>query len=102
MAALFITSTTTLPILRSFCLFAGMGVLFLYIFAITFFVGCLTIDEKRRDAKKWINSDCVPSKPTDWKPKKHVEFGNYLFKGLVIWSFNVCTFKTLQTKNKKF
>ena len=47
MAALFITSTTTLPILRSFCLFAGMGVLFLYIFAITFFVGCLTIDEKR-------------------------------------------------------
>ena len=102
MAALFITSTTTLPILRSFCLFAGMGVLFLYIFAITFFVGCLTIDEKRRDAKKWINSDCVPSKPTDWKPKKHVEFGNYLFKGLVIWCIYVHTFTTLQTKNKKF
>ncbi len=29
----------SMPILRSFCLFAGAGVLFLYIFAITFFVG---------------------------------------------------------------
>ena len=83
MAALLISSTTSLPILRSFCLFAAMGVLFLYIFAITFFVGCLALDEQRRDAKKWINSDCVTSKSSDWKPKNQKEFGNYLFKSVL-------------------
>ena len=100
MAALFITSTTTLPILRSFCLFAGMGVLFLYIFAITFFVGCLAIDEERRDAKKWINSDCVSSKPTNWKPKNHMEFGTYIFKGMVIQYENIHYHQTLLTRTK--
>ena len=37
--AIFLLPLQSMPILRHFCLFAAMGVFFLYIFAITFFVG---------------------------------------------------------------
>ena len=38
----------SMPILRTFCFFAGAGVIFLYAFAISFFVACLVLDERRR------------------------------------------------------
>merc|ERR550519_378329 len=48
MAAFLIGSSSSMPVLRTFCLFSSAGVFFLYIFAITFFVGCLTLDERRQ------------------------------------------------------
>ena len=36
---IFFYALQSMPILRHFCLFAAMGVFFLYVFAITFFVG---------------------------------------------------------------
>ena len=38
----------SMPILRAFCFFAGTGVIFLYIFACSYFVACLVLDERRR------------------------------------------------------
>lgn len=51
-SAFFIGSLTNLPALRSFCIWAGIGILFNYVFQVTFFVACLTLDMKRRKEKK--------------------------------------------------
>ncbi|KAJ8305665.1 hypothetical protein KUTeg_016210 [Tegillarca granosa] len=45
-----IGATTSLPALRSFCIFACIGVTALYLLSCTFFVACITFDEKRKDA----------------------------------------------------
>merc|ERR1719492_520378 len=84
-AAFLIGSTTRMPILRSFCLFAAMGVLFLYIFAITFFLACLTLDERRKDARKILNCDCIKAKPLDWKPNSlsQKNFCEYFFSDIL-------------------
>ncbi|KAJ8305345.1 hypothetical protein KUTeg_015890 [Tegillarca granosa] len=39
-----------LPALKSFCIFACIGVTALYLLSATFFVACITFDEKRKDA----------------------------------------------------
>lgn len=54
-----------MPFLQSFCMFAAMGVLFLFIFEITFFVSCLTMDEYRVAAKR---EGCCFIKLHEWKP----------------------------------
>jgi len=46
-----------MPTFKSFCFFASMGILFLYIFVLTFFVGCVTLDERRRKANR---DGCLP------------------------------------------
>merc|ERR1719210_2109696 len=40
-------ATTVLPALSSYCIYAGLGVFFDFIFQTTFFVACLTIDHFR-------------------------------------------------------
>jgi len=50
----------SMPILRAFCFFAGTGVIFLYIFACSYFVACLVLDERRRASQ-------LASRP-GWKP----------------------------------
>ena len=42
-----IGGTTVLPSLGSYSLYAAMGILCTYLFQITFFVACLTLDTKR-------------------------------------------------------
>jgi len=59
-AAFFIGASTSMPILRAFCFFAGTGVIFLYIFACSYFVACLVLDERRRASQ-------LASRP-GWKP----------------------------------
>lgn len=57
--------TTVMPFLESFCMFATMGILFLYIFEITFFVSCLVYDERRLE----LNKEGCCCRPTlEWKP----------------------------------
>ena len=72
----------SIPILRTFCFYASAGVLFLYLFVITFFVGydefqtlwialtlmSMCLDESRLDQRK-INS-CSKPKPDSWVPNK--------------------------------
>ncbi|XP_071561671.1 patched domain-containing protein 3 isoform X2 [Temnothorax nylanderi] len=52
MTAFAIGMTTVMPFLKSFCIFAAMGILFLYIYEIIFFVSCLVYDERRLAAKR--------------------------------------------------
>lgn len=68
-AAFAIGATTLLPGLKSFCVYATVGVFAVFIFQVTFFVGWLAIDQKRlenrRNAfffwKKYANQDFIPS-----------------------------------------
>ncbi|KAL6427288.1 hypothetical protein ACFW04_008694 [Cataglyphis niger] len=64
MVAFAIGMTTVMPFLRSFCMFAAMGILFLYIYEITFFVSCLVYDERRLAAKK---DGCCCQPRTNWR-----------------------------------
>lgn len=41
-----------LPSLESFCIYAAAGVLMTFIFAITFFVACFVIDQRRIEQKR--------------------------------------------------
>lgn len=54
--AFVIGSNTTLPALRNFCFYASFGILFVFIYQVSWFVAWLTIDEWRRAASK---SDCL-------------------------------------------
>ena len=62
-----IGGTTTLPSLRSYSLYAAMGILFTFINQVTFFVACLTIDTRRIDAKRDGMFFCLKYGET-WKP----------------------------------
>jgi Niemann-Pick C1 protein len=46
-----IGGTTVLPALRSFCLYASVGIVAVYFFQCTFFLAWMTIDQKRIEAK---------------------------------------------------
>ncbi|KAF7383567.1 hypothetical protein HZH66_012917 [Vespula vulgaris] len=74
--------TTMMPFLKSFCMFATMGILFLYIFELTFFVSCLVYDERRLEGKR---DGCCCRPRSEWKPnecsKKNLQqiiFENYI------------------------
>ncbi|XP_071449211.1 patched domain-containing protein 3-like [Hetaerina americana] len=64
-AAFAIGTTTVMPSLRSFCVFAASGIFFLYVFELTFFVSCVCIDEYRMKAKR---DGCVFRKHNNWTP----------------------------------
>ncbi|CAL1688249.1 unnamed protein product [Lasius platythorax] len=67
MVAFAIGMTTVMPFLKSFCMFAAMGILFLYIYEITFFVSCLVYDERRLAAKK---DGCCCRPVSNWRPNE--------------------------------
>ncbi|XP_072753049.1 patched domain-containing protein 3 isoform X2 [Anoplolepis gracilipes] len=67
MVAFAIGTTTVMPVLKSFCIFAAMGILFLYIYEITFFVSCLVYDERRLAAKK---DGCCCRPYSNWRPNE--------------------------------
>ena len=55
----------SMPILRAFCFFAGTGVIFLYIFACSYFVACLVLDERRRYSWCCCQCPCIEDKETN-------------------------------------
>ncbi|KAA8492359.1 Niemann-Pick C1 protein [Porphyridium purpureum] len=69
----FISAITKLPALRTFALWAGIAVVFDFIFTTTMFVAYLTIDERRRDAKR-MDILCCKTVET---PKETNVFGKY-------------------------
>ena len=46
---------------------------------------CLTLDERRKDARKILNCDCVKAKPLDWKPNSlsQKNFCEYFFADIL-------------------
>ena len=65
--AFFIGATTQLPALRSFCLYAAVGILAVFLFQTTFFLACLVIDEKRLKANRNGLWWCVKHSES-WEP----------------------------------
>ncbi|XP_012258315.2 patched domain-containing protein 3-like [Athalia rosae] len=59
--------TTVMPFLESFCMFATMGILFLYIYEIIFFVACLVYDERRLERLK---DGCFCRPQPNWVPNE--------------------------------
>ncbi|XP_012942197.1 protein patched homolog 3 [Aplysia californica] len=52
MVAFGIGATTVIPALSSFCLYATLGILALYLLVSTLFIGALALDERRRRARR--------------------------------------------------
>eukprot|EP00794_Sanderia_malayensis_P008208 gene8208-9088_t len=57
--AFLIGATTLLPALRSFCVYAGLGILAVFFFACTIFTACLALDIKRERNRKDACCCCV-------------------------------------------
>jgi len=67
-----ISSSSSLPALSSFCSWASICILFLWIFACTFFPACLVFDEKRqRDNRR--ECLCWLQRPNDSQDENSVE-----------------------------
>lgn len=64
--AFLIGATTVLPALRWFCIYAGVGILMLYIFATSFFVAFLAIDAKRQRMRR--EACCYVKLSDTWQP----------------------------------
>jgi len=63
--AFLLSTASSLPALTSFCLYAAMGILFLFLFQISFFSACLTIDSKRIEAQRYDILCCAKRKTAD-------------------------------------
>ncbi|XP_029679286.1 NPC1-like intracellular cholesterol transporter 1 [Formica exsecta] len=76
--AFIIGTTTILPSLRSFCIYAAVGISMTYLLQITFFIACFTLDARRIEQKRNGMLPCIvhqnftpklsdPSKAFSWK-----------------------------------
>ncbi|XP_041359344.1 protein patched homolog 1-like isoform X2 [Gigantopelta aegis] len=63
-----IGASTVIPALSAFCIYASLGILALYVLQSTFFVACLTLDEKRRESSRDACICCYRHK--DYEPNK--------------------------------
>ena len=61
-AAFLLGATTSLPALGWFCVFAGIGVIFCFLFQLFFFLPCLCINAKREKGNRYDLCCCFTSK----------------------------------------
>ena len=76
-----IGGTTVLPALRSFCIYASVGILSIYFFQCTFFVAWMAIDQKRVAASR---NACFPCyRHRTWNPNAFStkDYSKSLFDG---------------------
>ncbi|KXJ16057.1 patched domain-containing protein 3 [Exaiptasia diaphana] len=57
--AFMIGATTVLPALKSFCIFAGIGILADFFIQATFFTACVALDAKRQESKRDACCCCI-------------------------------------------
>ena len=62
-----IGATTVLPALSGFCIYASLGIFFIYSYAITFFLAWFSIDQRRAEDKR---DGCICLKKEDWSPNE--------------------------------
>ena len=79
--AFLVGGTTILPGLKSFCLYAAVGILSGYVFQLTFFVGWLTIDARRHSQNRDGCLSCIIL-PSDYTPNKcgSIEYAQLFFE----------------------
>lgn len=59
-----------LPGLKSFCIYSSVGIVAVFFFQITFFVGWLAIDQRRLESRRNAFFFCKKYKPTEYIPNK--------------------------------
>ncbi|XP_045125930.1 protein patched homolog 3-like [Portunus trituberculatus] len=59
--------TTVLPALRYFCIYSAIGIVSVYFFQATFFVACLTLDQRRLEDRRHGLFWCWKMSP-EWSP----------------------------------
>ena len=71
-----------LPALRSFCVYAAIGITAVYFLQATFFVACFTIDQRRVESKR--NAFICCWKMADWTPNKcsQTDLCQYFFRNV--------------------
>ena len=74
-ATFFIGSITQIPALRYFAIWAGVGILFDFLYQTTFFVAFLTFDVERQEKNKLDYLCCITSKNTKKTNAFGAEFG---------------------------
>ncbi|XP_025110029.1 patched domain-containing protein 3-like [Pomacea canaliculata] len=111
-------ASTVIPALSSFCIFAVLGILGLFILVATFFSACLTLDEKRRRAG--LDACIVCCKHRNYMPNKcsqgasflHIFFSRLyapvlmtnlakvliIIASLVVFSVNLWSFSKMKTE----
>lgn len=62
-----IGATTVLPALSGFCIYASLGIFFIYFYAITFFLAWFSIDQRRVESSR---DACICLKKEDWTPNQ--------------------------------
>ncbi len=67
--AFLVGSTTVLPALSNFCVFAFVGVLFVFVYMNTFFLAMFALDQRRLEARR-DGILCCLRKEEDWKPSR--------------------------------
>ena len=73
-----------MPILRGFCYFCAIGVIFLFLFATTFFVACLVLDERRKARQIAARPDWSPPAWTRARPGRFI-FQHWISPNIVKW-----------------
>ncbi|XP_035705979.1 NPC intracellular cholesterol transporter 1 isoform X2 [Folsomia candida] len=96
-AAFGVGCLSTIPSLRSFCLYAVVGISVLFIFQCTLFVACLAIDQKRLEERRNAFLFCIQYEE-DKIPRSSTK--NY-DKGLIQMFFDKILSKYLLTKTSK-
>nr|XP_022315752.1 patched domain-containing protein 3-like isoform X2 [Crassostrea virginica] len=71
-----IGASTTLPALKSFCVFSCLGILGLFSLALTFFVACFTLDIMRTEQGRNACICCYKHKP-EYKPNNCSQRNNF-------------------------
>lgn len=69
-----------LPSLKSFCIYAAVGVFLTYIFAITFVVAVFTLDERRIKGNRNPILTCIVRKDASREPVCNPRISNRILK----------------------
>ena len=62
--------------MRHFCLFTALGILMLYLLSITFFLGCLVLDERRIDRRQGSDQSITRSLKLIAAHEVNIELGS--------------------------
>ena len=68
--AFVVGSTTTVPALKSFCIFCGLGIFVVYIYQITWFTAWLVIDQRRMLANRNACFPCIKIRLVNFSPSR--------------------------------
>ncbi len=82
-----------MPGLQSFCIYAGIGIIAVFLLQSTFFVACFAVDQKRLEDRRngffpWIKYSESEFTPSAWSQKSY-------YQTAFEWTFTKIIFKPI-------